>query len=225
MVLLPGLAADHRLFGPQRAVLPDLVVPPWPTPQAGDTLATFASRLAPGLPKPENLILGGASFGGMVALELASLVRPRAVVLIGSGTGRESIAPLLRRLGELARALPASAFKPRRWLLPLVLPMFGRLARAQRRLFWSMARSTSGSFIQWGVTAILSWRPPPPPVPVRHIHGSHDRLIPLARVRPDRVIDGGGHLLTLTHSREVNAFLEEAISGERRQEDAPGSVG
>lgn len=112
----------------------------------------------------------------------------------------------------VAAALPASSFNPRRWSLPFVLPKFGRLTSEQRELSRSMASRTPASFLKWGIEAILSWRPTPVTVPVYHIHGSHDRLIPLRLVRPDRVVPGGGHLLTLTHPQEVTTFLAEAVS-------------
>ena len=44
-------------------------------------------------------------------------------------------------------------------------------------------------------------------MPICHIHGDRDRLIPLHRVRPDHVVPGAGHLLNLTHGEAVNAFL------------------
>src|SRR5215510_13793278 len=70
VVLLPGLGADERLFAPQRAVLPGLIVPRWPEPRRDDSLPRFAARLADAVPKSDDLFLGGSSFGGMVALEL-----------------------------------------------------------------------------------------------------------------------------------------------------------
>lgn len=211
-VLLPGLGANERLFRRHREVLPALIVPAWPKPAADDTLATFAARLAESIPQSDHLYLGGASFGGMVALELAALLRPRGVFLIGSCAGPESISPLIRQLRALARALPVRAFQPRRWSLPLVLPKFGRLGSEDRQLFLSMACGTPGAFLKWGVEALLSWRPAPVAVPIHHIHGSADRLIPLRLVRPERVVPGGGHLLSLTHPQEVNAFLAEVLS-------------
>jgi pimeloyl-ACP methyl ester carboxylesterase len=48
-------------------------------------------------------------------------------------------------------------------------------------------------------------------VPVHHVHGSRDRLIPLRRVRADRVVEGAGHLLTLTHPDAVSRFLIEIM--------------
>jgi len=89
--------------------------------------------------------------------------------------------------------------------------LFGSLARSHEELFWAMLGQASPSFLQWGIRAILSWKPSTVSVPVHHIHGARDRLIPLRRVGPDRIVAGGGHLLTLTHPNEVNAFIRETI--------------
>lgn len=211
VVLLPGLGADYRLFDLQRSIIPNLIVPSWPEPRAQESLSSFAARLAETVPRSHSLYLGGASFGGMVALELAALLRPKGVILVGSCRSPEGIAPLARYTRRVANALPVSSFHPRRWSLPLVLPEFGRLSREQRELFWRMVSGTPASFLKWGVGAILSWHPSAVPVPVHHIHGSKDRFIPIRLVRPDRVVSGGGHLLTLTHPVEVNAFLTDTV--------------
>jgi pimeloyl-ACP methyl ester carboxylesterase len=212
VVLFPGLGADHRLFRSQHAVLPDLIIPSWPAAGAHDSLTSFAAQFVDSIPRADDMYLGGSSFGGMVALELASLVKSKGVILIGSCTSPSSIATLARHMRSLAAALPVSAFHPRRWSLPFLLPKFGRLTREQRELFWSMASATPAAFLKWGVEAVMSWRPAPVPVNVHHIHGSDDRLIPLRLVKPDRVVPGGGHLLTLTHPRQVNAYLVETVS-------------
>jgi hypothetical protein len=38
-------------------------------------------------------------------------------------------------------------------------------------------------------------------MPIYHVHGDRDRLIPVRRVNPDHVIAGAGHLLNLTLMR------------------------
>lgn len=49
-------------------------------------------------------------------------------------------------------------------------------------------------------------------MPIHHVHGDRDRLIPVHRVRPDRVIAGAGHLLNITHPEAVNDFIARAAS-------------
>lgn len=148
-----------------------------------------------------------------MALELAALLRPKGVILIGSCRSPDCLTPLARYLRVALSFLPVSSFQPRAWSLRLAGPMFGRLTGEKRDLFWSMARSTPASFLRWGIGAVLSWRPTVVATTVHHIHGSRDRLIPLRLVQPDRVVLGGGHLLTLTHSGEVTAFLRERVPG------------
>ena len=211
-MLLPGLGADERLFQGQREAFPNLLVPAWPRWRSDDSLASFAARLVEAIPDSDPLYLGGSSFGGMVALELAVHVKPKGVILIGSCRGPESLSPLVRHLRGPVRALPAAAFHPRRWTVPFVLPLVGRLTADQRRLFLEMAEEAPPSFLKWGAEAILSWQPSPVAVPVHHIHGGEDRLVPASRVHADVIVPDAGHLLTLTHPADVNAFIGRVIA-------------
>src|ERR1043165_10147598 len=81
LLLLPGMGADERLLAPQRAEFPDLVVPRWIPALRGESLADYARRLASSLGPAQDRWIGGVSLGGMVALEMAPILRPRGVVL------------------------------------------------------------------------------------------------------------------------------------------------
>jgi pimeloyl-ACP methyl ester carboxylesterase len=213
LLLLPGLGADGRLFQEQAFSLPGrVVIPPWPPLRSGESLGRFARRLAETLPAETPKVVGGASFGGMVAWELAAIVRPKVLVLVGSCRRPESISPSLRVLGRLCSRLPESLFKARPWTSPLLLPKFGHLDPAQRRLFWDMASKAEPAFVRWGCRAILSWQPSDHDVPCFQLHGSADRIIPVQRVRPTQIVAGAGHLLTLSHSAETTAFLSRVLA-------------
>ena len=95
----------------------------------------------------------------------------------------------------------------RRWSSPLLLPKLGELDQAERSLFCSMANHVPASFLKWGCSAVLAWRPTQHHVPVFHIHGERDRLIPVHRVTPTQVVPGAGHLLSLTHPTQVTSFI------------------
>src|SRR5262245_58908450 len=75
LLLLPGMAADARLFEGQLAQFPTLRVPSWIDPLPGESLRAYATRFArvvdPGVP----CIVGGASFGGVVALNTSQQER------------------------------------------------------------------------------------------------------------------------------------------------------
>src|SRR5262245_56678741 len=88
LILLPGLGVDHRLYIPQQDVFPRLEVPRWIPQVDGESLPQYAARLAGTIrvEAGEPYYLGGASFGGMLALELANAMPhpPRGVFLIAS---------------------------------------------------------------------------------------------------------------------------------------------
>src|SRR6185503_15333814 len=120
LILLPGLGADQTLFEPQRGALPPFEVPPWLSPQPAESLAAFGERMAAACGPPDPTVIGGVSFGGMVAIEMARHLRPRAVVLIASCTTGAALPPLQRALLRIGAALPVRALRPPRIAWPLV---------------------------------------------------------------------------------------------------------
>lgn len=115
---------------------------------------------------------------------------------------------MLRALHGLVAITPERLLHPPRELRPLVARWFGATEPHHVELFASMLTATPPAFIRWATRALFTW----PGVhdlamPVHHVHGGRDRLIPIHRVAPDRVIAGAGHLLNLTHAGAVNDFL------------------
>lgn len=211
LILLPGMGADARMFAAQRARFPGLLVPDWPPLIPREPLRDFAARLAATLDITRETVLGGASMGGMVALEIARLKPPRAVVLIGSCRGPEAV-PRALALAELAaRLVPNPVLDLFRVFDHLALARLGPLTADQRTLLRAMSRDHSMAFLAWAGRAILEWPGVPDPgVPVLHLHGRLDRMLLPGRVRPDVMLDDAGHVPSITHPAAVNAIIERA---------------
>lgn len=144
LYLLPGVGADERLFAGQRAVR----VIRWIAPaSAREPLAVYAQRLAAQLRIEEPFDLGGASFGGMIALELARHLSPRTVILFGS-----SRSPL--RIAGLVTMVPDRMLRPPRIVRPLIARWFGAKSAVHVQLFNEMLDATSPAFIRWACNAI-----------------------------------------------------------------------
>jgi pimeloyl-ACP methyl ester carboxylesterase len=212
LILLPGLGSDHRLLEPQRQEFPQMLIPAWIPPWKCESLASYAARMAEAV-KPSHdapLVLGGVSFGGMLAYEMARHLKPDAVVLIASCRQRRG----LRRY-----------YRAGRWLLPL-LPVYvwdvakllagvrflSRVPRPQQDVLVRMFQESDRRFMHWTVRAILGWNPAPlEGTRVYQIHGGRDRVLPARYAQADEFIPDGGHLINVTHAREVNAFLRKLI--------------
>ena len=214
LVLLPGLGASHRLFDPQRRAWPDLQVPPWLDPEPHERLPAYARRMAAALPPGDpDLVLGGVSFGGMVALEIARHVPARAVILIASATGPQGLTRAARTLALAGRSPFVPAVRPPRPTWPLISWGFGARRTDERALMYDLIRTSRRDLVKWGLGAIAHWRPAPEaPCAVRQIHGAEDRLIGAARVAAEVVVRGAGHLINVTHDGDVNAFIRLALA-------------
>jgi pimeloyl-ACP methyl ester carboxylesterase len=213
LVMLPGMAADERLFEPQRRVFPRLLVPPWIEPLPCELLPAYAGRMARLVEPSGPSLVGGASFGGLVALEMAVHLGLSSCVLIASVRTPSEMPWRLRALRPLAWLGPgrlgSAAGWASRWSAPALRP------GNARRLGRLGATTPRSGFLRWACWAALRWRPSPATRRVRvwQIHGSADRTFPLRSARPDVIVRGGGHLLPLTHPGEVNAFLQRAAAG------------
>lgn len=213
LILFSGLAADATVFDPQKQAFPQLIVPGWPVPLPADTLDSYCERLAEGLRPHGRGVIGGASFGGIVAQHVAVHLHPQAVVLIGSVRAPAELPRYLR----FARYLrPLIRWMPVRLLqlccapaaLPLVQRAFPNVSSIARQF-----RGSDPTVFKWSLARILDWDlKPEVTCPVFDLHGDRDFILPLRGRTPDRFVAGGGHLLSLTHPMEVNAFLRWALT-------------
>jgi pimeloyl-ACP methyl ester carboxylesterase len=209
ILLLSGMAADARLFEPQLARFSNLRVLPWIEPLPDESLRAYAARLARAVDPGCRCIVGGASFGGIVALEMAAHLQAAACVLIGSIRSPAELSWRWRILRPLAVLGPdrlgALAGLVGRYAAPL-------LGRGTVRRLRGLARAEA-AFVRWAMCAVLRWWPSPATRRVRifQIHGEVDRVLPVTRTRADVIVPGGAHALTLFNPAAVNSFIAEVV--------------
>ena len=212
LVLLSGLAADSRIFVSQKLAFPQLRVPVWRRPSRDETLDAYAQRLAVDI-GTAPCVIGGASFGGIVALHIAKYINPTAVILIGSIKSPSEL-PLYARFARPLRFLvplvPIRVGQLLAW--PLTLRCFDRLAPFTYGLACQL-RDSDPCVFRWSLSRILDWSAAPVlHCPIFHIHGDRDWTLPIRYTEPDTVVAGGGHVLTVTHGSEVNAFIRGILA-------------
>lgn len=217
LILLPGVGADSRMFEPQRAAFPRLKVPAWPEARPRETLRDYTLRIATTIDAREPFALGGVSFGGMVAYELAGLLRPRVLVLIASARTPLAVPRPLRVLERVLRPLPDWLFDLGRPLYPLGIGRSRHLPAEYRRIMWDMLDDAPMRQIRGGCAAIMAWRPAAdPPCPVIHIHGARDRVIRPPAYAHVSIADGG-HLINMTHHGRVNQAIADGLEAAHEQ--------
>jgi pimeloyl-ACP methyl ester carboxylesterase len=217
LILVPGLGADQRLFHKQSVALENLILPDWLEPERSDTLASYAKRLAARADPGRSCFVGGCSLGGMIALEMSRHLDAKACFLISSIRSPKELPRHFRILKPLASAIPGPCGKLSAGLVPGVARMTlcaaRRRSNAAIRSLLEQCAAADPWFMWWAAVAICRWRPSCArwAIPVVHIHGERDHVLPHQNTQPDVLIRGAGHLAVMTHSSEVNTFLRKQM--------------
>lgn len=212
-VLIPGMGADERLFEAQRRHGLDFDVPVLTTPGRRDTLVDYAARIRDQLRLSPPCVVGGVSFGGMLACELARLTSARCAILIASCRSGAGVPSHYRMIEVVARVIPDFVIRHRATVSGRVFAAIECITEEQKQIVMQMSRDVAVPQLRRIARMILEWQTPEQwPMPVHQIHGDSDRIIPLQRVRADEIVPGGGHLINMTHAQQVNAFIERHLA-------------
>ncbi len=194
--LLPGMGADGSMFaGPWRTLV-DAVFVDWPEYRGERTIREAAQRVVEeqGIKDGDTVI--GASLGGMVACEIADLLKLQKLVLVGGVRHPDEINELLKLCHPLARLAP----------LEFIQRASGRVPGELARMFVGV----DAEFVRAMCLAVFEWDGLVGNKidPIR-IHGKRDLVVPLPK-RVDRALDGG-HLIAMTHAHECVSWLSGRI--------------
>ena len=212
LILFSGMGADASVFVSQALAFPNLIVHEWPTPFDGADLTSYCARLADSLNPNQRCIVGGASFGGVVALEMTRHLDVYGCILIGSVRGPHQLPKRIRLLRPFS---PALAITPITMLQKSAASSVIAARNAGAKHLAGIARQFSDAdadVLRWSAREILSWDSNYDDVEIRHIHGARDHVFPISCVEPDEVVSEGGHVISMTHGPQVNEFLHKHIS-------------
>jgi len=190
----------------------ELVPVQLPPPQDGESMTRYALRVAAGLGlRPEDW-LGGASFGSLVAGEIARCRPVRGVVLIGGALSAASFVRPLRWSATVARTLPLQHLHQLLARPDTLRFIFGPLPASQMRLLRDMLIATPRALLREGARLALSYMPATRVLcPVYAIHGERDRLMHPPPVVNCHIVPAAGHALAQTHQNEVREFLRGLV--------------
>lgn len=220
LILLPGLGVGPDIFAPQRKAFGDKLETPDFIPfQGNESIGQYAQRWAEQLNRPGDdrpIFLGGLSFGGMVALEMAAHLqpRPRAVFLIASTREAEQVSLTLQLAQKAGGFMPAGSVGSLRKAMALGWALRDGLDDDGKALFVKCASDIDPAFLKWGAREAVDWpgfTPPADYPPIHQIHGQDDWVLTPPSAPQAALIEEGRHLIHLTHAHTVNRFLFDHI--------------
>jgi len=213
IILLPGMGADWRVFEGVTSAVEGIVVPEWIAPIEGESIGEYAKRWAEKIDPDYGCFIGGASFGGFVALEMARHLDAKTCFLIGSVRGPEELPERIKALTKLCGAAGILPFELAKMLSKIGLLSSGSLSAGNVKELLKQMSDSDAEFMKWACWAVLNWKGEVDTagVPVYHIHGEKDFVLPVKNTSPDVIVKGGGHLISISHAKEVSDFLVNTI--------------
>ncbi|MFD3000740.1 alpha/beta hydrolase [Pontibacter toksunensis] len=212
--LISGLGADWRMF--RLLKLPEQFgkqYVEWIPPKSIDEpLPDYANRLKQLLPEPDPILIG-LSYGGVVAIELAKILKPRKTIIISSLATRHALPWYYRALGsmKLQRWVPLKVLQSG---MPLAPWFFGAHTRPNKKLLKEVILDIDELFLRWSLGQLLDWQQEEVLPGLVHIHGTADRVLPLYD-RPGLIkVPGGEHLMVLHQPGEISAILKKILEDE-----------
>jgi pimeloyl-ACP methyl ester carboxylesterase len=201
--LIPGMTADFPVYSRVLRLLPNAIVADYIPPEGNETLVSYASRMANRI--PANSFVAGVSFGGIVALEIARVVRPQGCILISSIRKPAELPPWFR----IWRALGGRRSNAFLQTIGTAASMVPRFACTSSTIRVTKLAGAGGRWHRWATASVLDWQPDPEfkACPLLQIHGSADSTFPIRYINPDVTVVGGRHALTISHPKETAAAI------------------
>lgn len=208
---VPGMAAGIEIFKNIR--LPEsrykLKIIEWLIPEKDEDIAAYARRMTQMVPEP-NPVLGGVSFGGVVAQEMAAFLNPRKLIIISSVKCRSELPKRMIVASKTGayRLIPTNIILSADDLTKFAI---GSRSRKRLQLYQTFLNVRDKQYLDWAIKNMVNWQREEPDPSVTHIHGDSDIVFPIKYIRDCEVIKGGTHIMLLDKGKIVSKKLIEVI--------------
>ncbi|WP_417603444.1 alpha/beta fold hydrolase [Owenweeksia hongkongensis] len=208
LYLISGLGADGRVF--ERLKLnADVIHIPWKMPLDNESLSSYVQRLSSKIDTSEDFCLGGLSFGGMCAQEMAKHLKPKKLILISTAKGRDEF-PLFVRFAfkiGIYKLVPNIVYKRFAFSASRLMGVFGKNATVNFKL---MVVGIDKQLFGWSIDKMANWGGAGD-FPYFHVHGTADKLLPARCIKNATLIKGGGHLMVLNSPKEISDLINRYL--------------
>lgn len=204
-----GLGADERVFKYMDFHSHELIHVKWIDPKDRESLESYALRMGECINRQEPFVLMGLSFGGMLVQELSKTFNPHKTIVISSIAGKheKSFRMKVMHLLKLYNFIPEKYFNtPSR----IAFRLFGANTEAEKKILSEILADSDSTYIRWALNAISGWNNTQV-VSAYRIHGNEDNLFPFKKVKHNYTVKGGGHLMVISHPKEIERQILKEI--------------
>lgn len=147
----------------------------------------------------------------MLAIEVHKQLQPKLTILISSASNRYDLPRYYQWIGKtkLLSLIPHGWFK-----LPKVLADWLFDAQ-QKEILHDIIEDTDTKFLKWALIAISQWKEDKAH-DVLQIHGSKDKLIPLAKREGIITLENAGHFMIVDSAKILNDIINDKIKNLER---------
>lgn len=204
---ISGLGADQRVFN-YLNLDHELIPLPWIKHRPGDTLRSYAMRLAEGIDQREPFGIVGLSFGGLVAVEISKELSPNAAILISSVETRDELPIWIRLIGKtkVLYPIPVALLKPPIWLMKYVF------STNRSDLIEAISHDTNWEFAKWCAMRLCEWNNRTRIEKALKISGSRDRLLPPGKDPSIKIVRNTGHFMIVDRAEAVSGLINEHLN-------------
>jgi pimeloyl-ACP methyl ester carboxylesterase len=206
---ISGLGADKTVFQFLDLSFCEPVFIEWGRPYKNETLEDYALRLKD-LYIPDDAMIIGLSFGGMIATEIVKKYPGIKAVLISSSKTKYELPAYYRfaKFLPLYRLLSNTSVK---WFMLHAKWLLGLSNKTQEKIYEDLIKRSDPFFNRWAINAIVTWKNTVIPDNLFHIHGTYDKVLPYKNVVCDYTIEKGEHLMVMQHADIISALLKDLV--------------
>ncbi len=182
----------------------------WIPPIKNEPLRDYALRLKDSF-IPDDAILVGLSFGGMLATEIAKEYPLIKTFLISSSKTKFEL-PAYYRTGKYFPLHNWCSPNLQRWFMKKIKSFFGINSAGSQKIYEELIKNSDTHFNRWAINAIINWNNTQVPENIFHIHGTHDLVLPYRYVKCNYTLKKGGHLMVMEQAEIISQLLLHQIA-------------
>jgi len=209
--LFPGQGSDSNIFNNlylNKEV--KIVNIHYPIPAKDNSLKDYSKLFLSVIDTDKTFVLIGVSFGGMICTELADVLKPEKVIIIGSAKCRSEL-PFRYRF---QKQIPINKIVPKTFIkigAKILQPIVEPDRNKHKEVFKGMLKRKDKTFMKRSVNMIVNWDRKTYSKNIIHIHGTNDKTLPIRNIKTDYIVDKGSHMIMLTRGEELSKIINSII--------------